>query len=242
MPWPEFGSPFAANALSFAVVLVVLFGWKREASESSRGLTFGGALKEGILFVRDHSTMKHVLLGVVLFLLPATALWSLLPLIAREQLGWQAEGYGLLVTSLGMGAVVAARMLHWLHRRVGVDQTIALAMGAFAVGLAALASTTNGWLALPVSFLMGAAWMLTLTTLNATAQMSLPNELRARGMGCYMTVMAMGMSAGAFAWGQIAGQVGLAATQWIAAATMLLMAATSLAFRLDGPPREVGDL
>ena len=108
---------FAVNALSFAGVLFVLLLWKREKTESSHGLSYRAALKEGFVYVVQERTMRNVLAGVMLFLLPATALWSLLPLVARQQLAWGAEGYGLLVTSIGVGAVVAARVLHALHRQ-----------------------------------------------------------------------------------------------------------------------------
>ena len=75
--------------------------------------------------------------------------------------------------------------------------------------------------------------MITLTTFNATAQITLPNQLRARGMGCYMTVMAFSMSTGAFIWGRVAGSVGLANTQWIAAAVLIVTAAIRLRFPLQ---------
>jgi predicted MFS family arabinose efflux permease len=52
-------------------------------------------------------------------------------------------------------------------------------------------------------------------------------------MGCYLTVLATGMSGGALLWGQVAGAIGLAATQWIAAAAMVLASILSLRFRLD---------
>ncbi len=231
---------FAVNALSFACVLIVLLCWRREQTESSSGISCRHALLQGFQFIRGEPTMINVFLGVALFLLPATALWSLLPLIARQQLGWDAGGYGLLVTSIGMGAVFAARILHSLHRRIGRDWTVALAMAVFAVGLLVVGAATTAAIALTSTFMMGAAWMITLTTLNATAQMTLPNHLRARGMGCYLTVLAVSMSIGALVWGQVAGWLGLATTQWIAAATLAVTAAIGLRFPIGDliEPRE----
>jgi predicted MFS family arabinose efflux permease len=196
-------------------------------------MSYRDALIEGFQYVLGQPTMKNVLVGVLLFSLPAAALWSLLPLVAREQLRWDADGYGLLVTTIGIGAVVAARFLHSLHRKLGIDRTVAVSMVVFAAGLLMIGATSSGAVALIAAFAMGAAWMLTLTTLNATAQMTLKNELRARGMGCYMTVMAFSMSLGAFLWGRVAGSVGLANTQWIAAATLIVTAAISLRFPLQ---------
>jgi predicted MFS family arabinose efflux permease len=224
---------FAVNALSFAGVLAVLLWWRPEPSETQVHRGFRGALREGFLFVVGHRTLRNVLVGVMMFLVPATAMWSLLPLVARDHLGWQAAGFGLLVTSLGLGAVVAARSLHSLHRRLRLDRTVGLAMIVFAAGLWAVGMTRQVPLVLLAMFIMGGAWMLTLTTLNVSAQMTLPNALRARGMGSYMTVVAASMSLGALLWGQVAGQIGLVPTQWTAAATMLVTAALRFHFPID---------
>ena len=216
---------FGVNAVSFAVVLVVLLGWKRDETESSSGRSFTESLREGLRFVAGSPTMRHVLWSILVFLIPATSLWALLPLVAREQLGWDAEGFGLLVTMIGLGAVLAARILHSLHRILGRDVTVTLAMIVFASGLALLACSTSGWMAVPATALVGSAWMIVLTTLNATAQMTLPNELRARGMGCYMTAMAISMCVGSILWGQVAGSIGLTSALFVAAATLPASAA-----------------
>jgi predicted MFS family arabinose efflux permease len=229
---------FAVNALSFAGILVVLLSWRSEQRELSHSISYRASMIQGFQHVLGQPTMRNVLVGLSLFSLPAGALWSLLPLVARKQLHWDADGYGLLVTTIGIGAVFAARFLHSLHRKLGFDRTIAVAMVVFALGLLMIGATSTGAIALIAAFAMGASWMLALTTLNTTAQMTLKNELRARGMGCYMTVMAFSMSLGALLWGRVAGSVGLANTQWIAAATLIVTAAISLRFPLQSQPRK----
>ena len=232
------GAAFAANALSFAGVLAVLLFWKRERTEFSHGMSYRAALKEGFVYVIRQRTMRNVLIGLLMFVLPATALWSLLPLVARHQLGWHVQGYGMLVTAIGLGAVVAARVLHALHRRLFMDRTVAAAMVVFAFGLAVLGTTSgtslfHTCLAIGSCVIMGSTWMISLTTLNATAQMTLPDRLRARAMGCYMTTMATAMTLGSFVWGQVAGHIGLQTTQWAAAATLIVAAAASFFFPID---------
>jgi MFS family permease len=223
---------FLVNAISFAAVIAVLVSWRRESNESSRGLSFGLSLYQGVRYVLRQRMMRNVLIGVVLFVFPASALWSLLPLVARQRQHWDAGGFGLLVAIVGVGAVGAAWWLPALQQRFGLSRTRAGAMVLFALGLATMASTTNVALVLAATLTMGAAWMMTLTTLNATAQVTLPSRMRARGMGCYLTAMAVSMSTGSLLWGQLAGWVGLATAQTIAAATLLVAAAVSSRFRL----------
>jgi predicted MFS family arabinose efflux permease len=153
-------------------------------------------------------------------------------LVARQRQQWDAGGFGLLVGIVGVGAVMAAGWLPTLQHRFGLTRTRAGAMMLFALGLATMACTTNVPVVLAATLTMGAGWMMTLTTLNATAQVTLPSRMRARGMGCYLTAMAVSMSTGSLLWGQVAGWVGLAAAQMIAAATLMVAAAVSFRFGL----------
>ena len=223
---------FAVNAISFAGVLAVLVGWRRDQVESSRGLSFGKSLYQGIRFVIRDSTIRSAMIGVFLFVLPASVFWSLLPLYVRQELGWDADGFGLLVAMVGLGAVIAASVLPRVRRRFGTDLTVMLAMSLFAAGLLVLAHRREPALIITATIIMGSGWMMTLTSLNATAQVSLPTRMRARGMGCYLTAMALSMSIGSVFWGQLAGAMGIANTQNIAAVALVVTAAISLRFRL----------
>jgi predicted MFS family arabinose efflux permease len=176
--------------------------------------------------------MRNVIIGVVLFVIPGSALWSLLPLVAKTRLQWDAGGFGLLVAIVGVGAVLAAWILPTMQRRFGLNRTRGGAMVLYAAGLATMGSTTHASVVLAATLAMGAGWMMTLTTLNATAQVTLPSTMRARGMGCYLTAMAASMSSGSLLWGQVAGATGLGAAQMIAAATLVAAAAISFRFGL----------
>ena len=224
--------PFAVNALSFGGVMAVLLFWKRENKESSRGLSFRLSLYQGVRYVAKTPSMRNVMLGVVLFIVPGSALWALLPLVAKQRLDWDADGFGLLVACVGGGALLASQTLPRLQARFGSDRTIAGAMVVFAAGLFVMSQSTTGWLVALATIVMGAGWMTTLTTLNATAQVTLPSRLRARGMSCYLTAMALSMTTGSFLWGQVAGWTDLATAQSIAAATLLVTTAIGLRFPL----------
>lgn len=61
--------------------------------------------------------MRRILLRAALFLVPASSLFALLPLIASHRLGLGSGGYGLLVAALGLGAIAGAlvRLVHDLR-------------------------------------------------------------------------------------------------------------------------------
>jgi predicted MFS family arabinose efflux permease len=224
---------FSFNALSFAAVIVVLAIWRRDRKESTRGLSFGLSLYQGLRYVYRRTEMRHVLVRIALFIVPGSALWALLPLVAKQQLSWGADGFGILVTCVGVGAIVAARFLPTIRRRLGSDTTVAVASTVYALGLAVMGFSTQRWTVAIASLVMGAGWMVTLTTLNTAAQMTLASRMRARGMSCYLTALALSMSSGSFLWGSVAESIGIGRAQKIAAATLVVTAAIGLIFRVS---------
>lgn len=226
-------SAFAFNALSFAGVLFVLFRWKRTANDSRIHPDVMKSLKEGLRFVVAQRSMRNTLIRLSLFVIPAASLWSLLPLVARGQLQWQERGFGLMVTTMGVGAVLAASQLHRIHLHFGMNRTLCLSTLTYAAVLAAISFTTNGLVALGLLLVMGSCWMITLTTFNTEAQMTLNHAIRARGMSCYYATMAMSMAVGSLIWGQVGGAIRVAPAILVAAAVMGLSSVIAMLFPLE---------
>jgi len=220
--WAAFG----VNAISFGVVLLAVFFWKRTRITPPPQDSFVASMRAGVALVTARGEMRRVLIRVALFAMPASSLWALLPLIARHQLAWDARGYGYLVGAIGLGAVLAAIWLPRLRFRLGVDMTLVAAMLVYAAGLAALAATPYRSVAIVAALAMGTGWMAVLTTLNSTAQMSLPDEMRARGMSCYLSAMALAMAIGSILWGKVAAMHSPAFA--LAAASGMLVAVSAL--------------
>jgi hypothetical protein len=63
----------------------------------------------------DAMGVRRLLLRALLVVVPAMALWALLPLVAAERLGLAADGYGALFGALGVGAIVGALILGWVQ-------------------------------------------------------------------------------------------------------------------------------
>jgi hypothetical protein len=72
---------------------------------------FVPALRTGARYVRHSRVVRRLLLRSASFVLPGTALWALLPLVATRRLGLSSGGYGLLLAALGIGAVTGAVVL-----------------------------------------------------------------------------------------------------------------------------------
>ena len=89
------GWVFMLNAASFLGVVVVLYRWHRTASESMLPAErMMGAMRSGLRYVRHSSPLHAVLFRSSIFIVCGSALWALLPLLVRREMGFGAVGYG----------------------------------------------------------------------------------------------------------------------------------------------------
>src|SRR5262249_10696931 len=152
-------------------------------------------------YVRHSLPLRTVLARSVSFVLFASAIWSLLPLVARNLLEVGAVGYGLLLGCLGAGAVAGAAALPSLRRRVRTDVLMAGATPTFALASATLGLARNPMVAGIVLLGGGAAWMATMATINTAAQTAVSAWVRARALAVSLLVIQGSMAAGALLWG-----------------------------------------
>src|SRR6266851_3306425 len=210
---------FALNAVSFVAVLVVVYRWRREAPRAMLPAErVIGATRAGIRYARYAPPL--VRLG--LFIVCASAFWALLPVIARQDLGLGAFGYGLLLGCIGVGAISGAALLPTVKRRLPLDAVIGLATVAFAV----VSVLTAFWRFIPglgiAMILAGVAWIAMMAGLNGSAQTAVPAWVRARALGIYLLVFQGGLGLGSALWGLVANHVGASTALASAAGGALL--------------------
>lgn len=219
---------FALNTLSFLVFAVVLVAWRRAAeSDPEPPERFGPALRAGGRYVRHSPVVRRIMLRTALFIVPASALWALLPLVASQRLGLDAGGYGLLLAALGLGAVGGALLLPRIRARLTTNRMMLVSSIVYALSLIVLVSVRNVPLILVALVPAGVAWVAVLSTINAAMQMFLPAWVRARGLSAYQIVVFGGQAGGALVWGLVAQRSGLMPT-FLAAAALLLVGAGSV--------------
>jgi len=196
---------FALNAVLSLLSGFLILRWRHEHRPSPLGQErLLSAMRVGVQFVRQSPRLRAVLLRVSIFFLHSTALLALLPLLARGLVGGDAGTFTLLLACMGAGAIIAVLALPRLRQAFGRD---ALVVGGTAVqssATAVMAVAPNAWVAVPAMLAAGMAWITVANSLAVSAQMSLPNWVRARGMASYQMAI-MGASAlGAALWGQVA--------------------------------------
>jgi len=231
---------YGLDVLTYLVVAAALLWWRR-AADTDDGLReqFGGALRAGLRYARASHDLHRVLWRAVLFFAFASAVWALLPIVARQEIGGGPGFYGLMLGSVGAGAIAGALVLPRVRARLGQDRLV-LAMSLVTAGSTALLALTNlEVVALIATFVLGIAWITMLTTLNSTMQAILPNWIRGRGLAIYLTAFNGAMAAGSLGWGFLAQGIGTDTTLIVSGLGLALIAV--LAHRAPLPSGE-GDL
>ncbi|WP_078900952.1 MFS transporter [Actinacidiphila yeochonensis] len=220
---------FAINAVSFLGVVGALTAWHR-ADPRGAGAPerIRPALAAGTRYVRNAPGVRRLLLRAGLFVVPASALWGLLPVVSSTRLGLGAGGYGLLLGALGLGAIAGAVTVKRVRAAVGRNLLLALSGCAFAAGSAAAALVTQPVVVAVLLVLTGVGWLYALSTLNTTLQLALPAWVRARGLAVYLMVFMGGQGVGTLLWGLLAQAAGIRPTL-LAATALLLLSSLSLA-------------
>lgn len=225
-------------ALNFAVSIIagiVLYRWKREAKPSVLpGERFIGAMRLGFQFARESQRLRDALVRTAAFFLHSTAIFALLPLVAKRYGSGGAHTYSMLLASMGVGAVLAATQLPRLRQRWNRDEIIVRGSMLNAFGIAALAFAPNAWIAAPAMFLSGAAWIIVANSVTIAAQLALPDWVRARGMAIYQMAIMGGSAFGAVIWGKLAEMTSVPTSLAICAASMLVSLAITRGRSLEG--------
>jgi predicted MFS family arabinose efflux permease len=225
---------FLANAISFVGVIAVLARWKRASRPRDRPRErFVDAVRRGIHYVKGARQLQCVMMRSLGFFVFATATWSLLPLVAAGT-GGGSSAYGLMLGSIGAGAVAAALVMPRVRAALSRD---ALVRGATIVyaGAMLVASVADTLYALiPAMLLTGAAWLSIVSTFHVSAQIAVVSWVRARALSIYLIVYSVGMTVGSVLWGAVASRYGTHAALAAAAVAAVLGMGATWRFSLAG--------
>ena len=122
-------SPFVVNAVSNFGSIAALIWWRepRKTKSALRAEPFGSAIRIGFRYAANSPGLRGTLVRAVAFFFFASAYWALLPLVARSRVGGGPEIYGLLLGTIGLGAVAGAFVMPSLKVRLGPDRLVAVA-------------------------------------------------------------------------------------------------------------------
>jgi predicted MFS family arabinose efflux permease len=219
---------FAANALSFVGVMMALrtIALPPPIARSSESLS--ESLRAGFRHVAQVPRLRQatLLAGAASFL--AFPLITYLPVIAGDVLKTGASGYSLLLTSLGIGAIVGALTTARRGHAPGRGRLMLAAFVGF--GVLAAGASLSRWQALSMLLLVAAGFMLTtaFSTLNSLVQEMAPDALRGRVLSIFGLAFRGGGPLGSLLAGFLVRGAGAPAVMAVYSALLAGVAATLL--------------
>ena len=222
-----FGS--IAGALGAMALLLLTTPRAAGTPPDQSGEGWTAAMRTGVRFATSSTDLRAVLARGFAFVVPASALWAVLPAVAVHRLDLEPAAFGGVLAALGAGAVLGAQLLPALRARLGLDRLVSLGTAYGAANLVLLSVVESTAIAVASLVIAGAAWIAVLSSLNTAAQLAAPAWVRGRALSINQLVFAAGMAAGSAAWGVIAEAAGLEAA--LIAAGGVLVASLAAARR-----------
>ena len=222
---------FGVNALSYITVLIGLFlirinPW-RPSAQLVRPLD---GIRESIAYMRDTPTVAELMKLITVYSILGIPYLSLMPVFARDRLGLDASGYGLLLACVGIGGLAGALAIAASAARQAGAKTLKVATIGYPVILLALAYTRSAHVAYALLLIAGAAMIANGAVSNTMLQHSVPDALRGRIMAAYsFVVVGLAQTIGSLSAGVVARAVGV---HWaIASGAAIMLVYSLLAFR-----------
>lgn len=215
---------FAANALSFVGVILALRTISFPPPPAGPRESLARSLRAGLehVFANPRLRSATLLAGAASFL--AFPLITYLPVIAGDVLRTGASGYSLLLTSVGIGAILGA--LGTAHRGNAAGRGRLMLVSFAAFGLVTVAASLSRWQWLSMALLVGSGFTLTsaFSTLNSLVQEMAPDALRGRVLSIFGLAFRGGGPIGSLLAGGLVRQAGAPAVMAAYSACLLLVA------------------
>lgn len=222
--WSGSGSALLASSLFFLLMILGVrsLGTAEKIVPGVPETLFAG-VQSGLRYARHSPTMRSLVILNLSFTLCASALWALLPLVARDQLGLGPGGYGLLYGTFGAGAVVCALSIPDQLQKRSLNTVVRGSVLLWTGATLLVAATEITLVALFGAFWAGAAWVGVLASLSAGTQSAAPAWVRARAVSINLLAAQTGLAVGSILWGLLASAVAVRMTFAASAALMLVL-------------------
>jgi MFS family permease len=209
-PW----AVFFLNSASFIGMIIVLNKLPKKSNVNEQSTlppeNIVGAIRAQIRYVRYSQAAHVVIVRSGLFAICGSSLLSLLPLLAKQELGLDSIGFGLLLGSFGFGAIISGiAILPKLRPRASVEFLITGSIGLLALVIFTMGYVKDFGILCVVMGTGGVAYTTILSTLYTAGMKSAPKWIGARVLAVYLLILNGGLAVGSVIWGTIAFVVGI---------------------------------
>jgi predicted MFS family arabinose efflux permease len=202
------------NGLSYiAVIAGLLLMRLPPRSPPATPASAWSGFREVLMYLRNDRRLRVLMVLTAILSVFGFPYISMMPVYARDVLHRGAEGYGILTSSIGVGAVIGALAIALYSARIRARGRLMLIGGTtFGVLLMLFASSRSLALSIVLLALAGCAMIVNNSLTNTLLQTAAPDHLRGRIMGFYSFVFVGMAPFGAFLFGLAAEHVGVPVT------------------------------
>ena len=169
--------------------------------------------REVLVYLRKHQRLRVLMFLTAILSVFGFPYISMMPVFARDVLHRGAGGYGILTSSIGIGAVIGALAIALSSARIRARGKLMSVGGtAFGILLMLFASSRSLGLSIVLLALAGCAMIVNNSLANTLLQTAAPDYLRGRIMGFYSFVFVGMAPFGAFLFGVVAEHFGVPVT------------------------------
>lgn len=181
---------FFANGISYAAVIAGLLSMRLEpfAPPARTGSALGN-IRDGFRYVAATSPIRDLLLQLACLSFFGYPVTVLMPVFAGRIFGKGSQGYGLLASSIGLGACTGALLLASRRDVQGLSRWLALAGAGFSLSLAAFSACRLFPVSCALLFFAGFSMMVQVGASNTLIQSMAPEAYRGRVMSLYSMVL-----------------------------------------------------
>ncbi len=176
---------FAVNAVSYLAVIYAVSQMPAVNEEGRTPSTLSDALLGGIRFARSHALTAVLLLTSAVLSLFGRSYQQVLPIYADDIWHIAAQGYGILLSAAGAGAMIGALGMASLPRITPNGRNLKIAGTLFAVLLGCFAWTTQWWIGVLLLLCIGIISTAATTMIATMLQLDVPGHLRGRVMSLH---------------------------------------------------------
>lgn len=195
---------FGINALSYFAVLISLALIRLPHLASPAQGRPLHALAEAWAHLRTHRLSAELIQVVAVTSFFGIPVLTLLPVLARDTLGLGAGGYGVLMTCIGIGAMIGALGIAAAGQRLERHRAMMVSSGAFPILLVLVSVSRSELLTGLLLFATGACMVVSSSVVNTMLQSAAPDALRGRVISIYVAVYIGTNPIGSFVSGAIA--------------------------------------
>jgi MFS family permease len=200
---------FLLNGISFLAVLAALLAMRIQKLlvKPPEGSPFQNFI-QGFRFAMSDLPVRSALLLLSLLSLLGLQYSVFLPIFASDVLHRGAKGFGLLMSTAGIGAVLGALYFAGRTHYKGLARWIAGTSLVCGIGLVLFSQSRVFWFSAAILLFVGFAATVQMAATNTVVQNRVPDELRGRVMAVYATMFMGVQPIGSLIAGGVAKHIG----------------------------------